>query len=164
MTMFMSLIPALLIPWISHPLSMGMILLCQTIIIVLTTSWMIFTSWYSYLSFIIMIGGMLVLFLYMTSVASNEKFKFKWMLGIFSTFIMFIIMFLFIIPDSWLFSNKIMNQEFLSEISEFTLSLNKFFNKPLIIMPTLLIIYLLITLIAVIKITYIKYGPMRQLN
>nr|YP_010954703.1 NADH dehydrogenase subunit 6 [Dorcus hopei]AWX65983.1 NADH dehydrogenase subunit 6 [Dorcus hopei]WMW30088.1 NADH dehydrogenase subunit 6 [Dorcus hopei] len=164
MMMFLaSLVPAILLPLMKHPLSMGMLLLIQSIIITLITGWMNLTFWYSYILLLIMIGGMLVLFMYMTSVASNEKFKYSSPLAIMISLAilpLFTASFLF---DQWFTNSSNLMSENLKLIFSL-LSLNKFLNFPAIMISIMLIIYLLITLIVVIKISSFKQGPLRNYN
>nr|WOR80781.1 NADH dehydrogenase subunit 6 [Pyrocoelia sp.] len=152
--------------FMEHPMSMGLMLLTQTILISMMTSIIGINSWFSYILFLIMIGGMLILFTYMTSVASNEMFKYSnklmimiSMSGVSMIYILmkkksFIYYFTFNNTDSFLFSN----QEY------FSIVLAKFLSFPMMFIWLILIIYLLITMIAVVKITMIKYGPLRQMN
>lgn len=49
-----------------------------------------------------------------------------------------------------------------NQISNFLISINKYIVYPNIIIYFILMIYLLITLIAIVKITKINYGPLRQ--
>nr|QNG56363.1 NADH dehydrogenase subunit 6 [Phalacridae gen. sp. MJ-2020] len=146
-----------------HPLSMGLILLLQTISISMISGFMMFNFWYSYMLFLIMIGGMLVLFLYMTNVASNEKFKFSikiFFLLLSLTFLFLLSIWMFNIKNNMMFSfNEIYIK--LETNNNFLLSLNKYLNFPFYSIYLMLMVYLLITLIAIVKITNIKYGPLR---
>nr|YP_010988546.1 NADH dehydrogenase subunit 6 [Medeopteryx isaanensis]WOR80690.1 NADH dehydrogenase subunit 6 [Medeopteryx isaanensis] len=151
--------------FISHPLSMGMILLIQTLLISMWTGSMSMNFWYSYILFIVMVGGMLILFIYMTSVASNEKFSFsKTNFIIIMTMSMMIIMSM--MTDQIYNVMNTMNSDLLmyKNLISFKLSLNKFIMYPMMMMSLTLIIYLLITLIAVSKITNIQSGPLRKYN
>nr|QVM79280.1 NADH dehydrogenase subunit 6 [Niphona lateraliplagiata] len=148
--------------FLNHPLSYGLVLLIQTIFVALMTGMMASNYWFSYIIFLVMVGGMLILFIYMTSVASNEKFKFSIKLTL--IFLpMFLLTSFFIFSDAFFYDlilkNDLMDQ---SNNSNFKLSLNKFINYPLNSIFYLMIIYLLITLIMVVKITDIKSGPLRQ--
>nr|WCQ78452.1 NADH dehydrogenase subunit 6 [Agriotes sp. GTI-106] len=149
--------------FLSHPLSMGFNLLIQAILIALITGMMSHNFWFSYILFMIMIGGMLVLFIYMTSVASNEKFLYSNKLMI-MMLMMFMTMVMLSVIDP--FSNYIlstnMDMEMFKMNSMFSLSLSKYINLPSNWIMISMIIYLLITLIAVVKITNITYGPLRQ--
>nr|YP_010954755.1 NADH dehydrogenase subunit 6 [Dorcus tityus]WMW30140.1 NADH dehydrogenase subunit 6 [Dorcus tityus] len=158
-----SITPAILIPFVNHPLSLGLLLLIQSTLIALISGWMNLTFWYSYILLLIMIGGMLVLFMYMTSVASNEKFKFSPPIMIFlSSFIMISIPTSFFL-DQWFINSKILISENI-KLTYSLSSLNKFLNFPAISISILLIIYLLITLIVAIKISKFKQGPLRNYN
>nr|AND96136.1 NADH deshydrogenase subunit 6 [Onthophagus cuniculus] len=157
--LMMMLLLSMLIMWIKHPLSMGIILLMQTINLSLYMGYLNLNYWYSYILFLIMIGGMLVLFIYMTSIASNEKFTPSIKLFLFSMLIMFIYFnFMWLIDPFYLTLNNNFN-----EYNDFiNLSLNKYFNFPNNIIMYMLILYLLITLLAIVKITEFKKGSLRQ--
>nr|YP_009725354.1 NADH dehydrogenase subunit 6 [Monolepta occifluvis]QBX88868.1 NADH dehydrogenase subunit 6 [Monolepta occifluvis] len=153
---------SLLFIFMSHPLSCGLILLLQTIFTTMISGLMSFNYWYSYILFLIMIGGMLILFIYMTSIASNEKFSFNM-----KSFIMMLILLLMIsliLMDEFYFNilNKIFDMKIQNKIYLNNLSMMKYFNEPNYLMMLLIIIYLFITLIMVVKITNISYGSLRQ--
>nr|YP_009727430.1 NADH dehydrogenase subunit 6 [Diamesus osculans]QIA46744.1 NADH dehydrogenase subunit 6 [Diamesus osculans] len=158
--MTMSLMLSFSFIFMSHPLSMGLILLSQTILIALMSGIISLNFWFSYILFLIMIGGMLVLFIYMTSVASNEKFKFS-----LSLMIMNLILLIFSVPllfmDNMIIYMNNLNYENINN-EELFLSLSKYFNFPSSIILIMMMMYLFITLIAVVKITNISYGPLRQ--
>nr|YP_010415155.1 NADH dehydrogenase subunit 6 [Tribolium freemani]URX54549.1 NADH dehydrogenase subunit 6 [Tribolium freemani] len=147
--------------FLNHPLSLGLILLIQTTLISLISGNMISSFWFSYILFLIMIGGMLILFMYMTSIASNEKFQPN---------IMNIFPIVFVIPLTMMThkdsENLLLNNEIKSfeENSLIQLMLTKYANSPMMIILISMIMYLLITLIATVKITKFKQGPIRQMN
>nr|YP_011016970.1 NADH dehydrogenase subunit 6 [Aegus fukiensis]AFQ62175.1 NADH dehydrogenase subunit 6 [Cheironitis sp. MJTNT-2012]WQB61572.1 NADH dehydrogenase subunit 6 [Aegus fukiensis] len=158
------IIPSSVIIMMKHPLSMGLILLLQTTLITMITSMMNLSSWFSYIMFLVMIGGMLVLFMYMTSVASNEKFKFSINLFLFMSIITSILIFSQITTDpALLFLPLTINESILFQKSYID-SINKYLNNPSITVSSTLILYLLITMIAIIKIINIKNGPLRHKN
>nr|AWN56260.1 NADH dehydrogenase subunit 6 [Euschistus heros] len=66
---------SMMMMWMNHPLSMGLILILQTIMIAMIAGFMAKSFFFSYIITIIMLSGALVLFIYMASVASNEKFN-----------------------------------------------------------------------------------------
>lgn len=145
-------------------------LLIQTILICLITGLITKRFWFSYILFLIFLGGILVLFIYVTSLASNEIFSLSIKLTI-SSFIL-----LFILITSAFFIDKLRTSLFYinneiesltnlySYFTENALSLNKLYNYPTNLINILLINYLLITLIAVVKITKLFYGPLRLIN
>uniref|UniRef100_UPI0030E02727 NADH dehydrogenase subunit 6 n=1 Tax=Epuraea terminalis TaxID=1553310 RepID=UPI0030E02727 len=159
----MSCLLSLMFLFLNHPLSFGFILLLQTILISLISGMLSYTYWFSYILFLVMIGGMLILFIYMTSIASNKKFKFSFKLF---TLIMILIIMLFLIMliDQFFFNNLSINYDmFLSNLNmNNKISLIKFLNKPNFIIMLMIFNYLFITLIAVTKISHIEKGPLRQ--
>nr|AML25897.1 NADH dehydrogenase subunit 6 [Staphylinidae sp. BMNH 1274207] len=156
---FLNLFLSICMLFMNHPMSMGMILLTQTIMITLITGLMTMNFWYSYILFLVMIGGMLILFIYMTSIASNEKFKFSFNFFFTMSFMILLILMFFMI-NYFYYPNW--NIESINFNNNNYISLNKFINEPFNIMLSIIIIYLFITLIAVVKITKMKFGPLRQ--
>nr|QVL28823.1 NADH dehydrogenase subunit 6 [Mallota bellus] len=154
----------------NHPLSMGLMLLMQTIMVCCITGLMTKTFWFSYILFLIFIGGMLVLFIYMTSLASNEMFAMSMKMMVISIISMILLMItIFFMDKTMLTFNSINNEmnsitNLNSYISENSLNLIKLYNYPSNMITILLINYLLITMIASIKITKLFYGPIRSMN
>nr|UFR82887.1 NADH dehydrogenase subunit 6 [Mecynorhina polyphemus] len=161
--MLLSLISSILLMFLKHPLSLGMMLLSQTIIISLTMGLFNLNYWYSYIMFLVMIGGMLVLFIYMTSVASNEKFMISINLTILILSFFLITIIISIMIDYYMINMSNTYEETLNSNVMYNWSLNKFLNYPMMMILFLIILYLLITLIAVVKITDISQGPLRQM-
>nr|UFZ13018.1 NADH dehydrogenase subunit 6 [Protohermes hainanensis] len=152
---------------VNHPLAMGLILLLQTVMICLTSGILIQTFWFSYILFLIMLGGMLILFIYMTSLASNELFSIS--MKIFSMNLLFFsMMLLMFITDSFSWISNEMNLDmnlFQNLIyTENSSELLKLYNFPTMNLTLLLINYLFLTLIIIVKITNIFFGPLRQFN
>nr|UFZ13879.1 NADH dehydrogenase subunit 6 [Neochauliodes latus] len=150
----------------NHPLAMGLILLIQTILISLITGFMLQTFWFSYILFLILLGGMLVLFIYMTSLASNELFSFSMksllMNFILMTFMMIIMM--IYIPYNNLLNLDMTKFNNYSLYTENNIELLKLYNFPTMNLTLMLVSYLFLTLIIVVKITNINQGPLRQFN
>nr|AOY39419.1 NADH dehydrogenase subunit 6 [Hydnocerini sp. BMNH-844241] len=160
-----SIFLGLFLTLLQHPMSLGFILLLQTFTTALIINFLNFNFWFSYILFLIMVGGMLILFIYMTSIASNEKFLFSNKLML--LFMMWLLsMILLLIIDSYF--NYYMSNNFetfiLNKPLSFNNSINKFFNYPNYLIFYTAIIYLLITLIAVVKISNINFGPLRPKN
>nr|YP_010894895.1 NADH dehydrogenase subunit 6 [Phortica longipenis]WJW73408.1 NADH dehydrogenase subunit 6 [Phortica longipenis] len=153
-----------------HPLAMGLTLLMQTLLISLLTGLMTKTFWYSYILFLVFLGGMLVLFIYVTSLASNEMFNLSIKLTIFSMMFTLLFIILCFIIDKTSLSFYLMNNEMesifnlKSFLMENSLSLNKLYNYPTNFITILLMNYLLITLIIIVKITKLFKGPLRLMN
>nr|YP_009128368.1 NADH dehydrogenase subunit 6 [Tribolium confusum]AJP09532.1 NADH dehydrogenase subunit 6 [Tribolium confusum] len=145
----------------NHPLSMGMTLLIQTILISLITGNFISSLWFSYILFLILIGGMLILFMYMTSIASNEKFKPQ-----IKELIPLMLLPMFYLTIKPYCNNLTSNNELnvMNKTNCISNSLAKYAFMPTSLILTLMIMYLLITLVATVKITQFKKGPIRQMN
>nr|YP_010472655.1 NADH dehydrogenase subunit 6 [Galerita orientalis]UVH65778.1 NADH dehydrogenase subunit 6 [Galerita orientalis] len=169
MMILISMMMTILFLFMNHPLSMGLILLIQTILISLITGLFSLSYWFSYILFLIMIGGMLILFIYMTSMASNEMFNFSpklflwFMMTLFIT-LLFYNLVNYIIMNPFMKNSNIMEMinEMVNLKNENIFSLNMIYNKPNNLITLLLVNYLFLTLIAVVKITDINYGPLRQ--
>nr|QCG71551.1 NADH dehydrogenase subunit 6 [Gasterophilus nigricornis] len=153
----------------NHPLAMGLILLIQTLLTCLLTGMISKTFWFSYILFLVFLGGMLVLFIYVTSLASNEMFSFSSKLLISAIMILSFSTMLMMIFNKNLMLNHFPNLEtthipdLTSYMMENSLSLNKLYNYPTNLLTILLMNYLLITLIAVVKITKLFKGPLRPM-
>nr|UXO95446.1 NADH dehydrogenase subunit 6 [Aedes vexans] len=153
-----------------HPLAMGLMLLIQTFLTSLLTGMYVKTFWFSYVLFLIFMGGMLVLFIYVTSLSSNEMFSMSFKLTFMAALmIMFFMMFSFFM-DKTIIENFINNNEMTSMffsnslMPEDLVSLNKMYNFPTNLITLLLINYLFLTLLVTVKITKKNYGPLRPMN
>nr|YP_010688260.1 NADH dehydrogenase subunit 6 [Fusoleon stigmatus]WBR65454.1 NADH dehydrogenase subunit 6 [Fusoleon stigmatus] len=151
---------------IKHPLAMGLTLLIQTVIISLMCGLFTHSYWFAYILFLIMLGGMLVLFIYVTSLASNELFSFSMKSFIYSMMTLMSLTMLMMFMDEYLMITN--NLEMMKIFPENNLfnenenSLIKLYNNPTMNITIMMINYLLLTLIVVVKITNINYGPLRQ--
>nr|YP_010613662.1 NADH dehydrogenase subunit 6 [Delias belladonna]WAR69293.1 NADH dehydrogenase subunit 6 [Delias belladonna] len=154
----------------NHPLAMGLFILSQTMLLSLLMGMYINTYWFSYILFLIFMGGLLVLFIYVSNMASNEMIKFSMKLK-FNFFIFFMLSIIIMINyKNYMFiefyKNNEMNNFYDNFVffNEYKINLSKLYDKQTFLLIMLLIIYLFITLIAVIKITNIFFGPLRSFN
>nr|YP_010180340.1 NADH dehydrogenase subunit 6 [Oenopia sauzeti]QVD39759.1 NADH dehydrogenase subunit 6 [Oenopia sauzeti] len=158
--MFLMLMTSTLMMFMKHPLSMGLVILMHTIITCIYIGLMSLNFWFSYILILIMIGGLLVLFIYMTSIASNEKFKFNKIL--FTMISIFTISMIFNLTLNNKYNlNFMLNNELLNNMN-FNLNLSKFITFPNSNIFMIIVFYLLIAMIAVVKITKVSFGPLRQ--
>nr|YP_011010365.1 NADH dehydrogenase subunit 6 [Metrocoris acutus]WPW46980.1 NADH dehydrogenase subunit 6 [Metrocoris acutus] len=141
----------------SHPLSMGFNLILLTMMLSMIMNLIMKYSWYSYILVLVMLGGMLVLFMYMASIASNEIMKF-------SAKMTMIAMLIMVISITILKNDMYMNMNSIIPVIENqqNMSLMKLFNSKSSIITIMLAMYLLITMIYVIFITNVFEGPMRK--
>nr|YP_009350894.1 NADH dehydrogenase subunit 6 [Allodontermes schultzei]AQP28037.1 NADH dehydrogenase subunit 6 [Allodontermes schultzei] len=160
MLMSTSMMTSLTFTQMKHPLAMGMMLLIQTTMVCMMSGMMYKSFWFSYILFMIMVGGMLVLFMYMTSLASNEMF---------SPTNKATAMTLLALPALTYFmpstiNNKEMNEHDTMMENEITSTTTVMYNQMMGMMTTLLVLYMLLTLIVVVNIINVSKGPLRQAN
>nr|YP_010313380.1 NADH dehydrogenase subunit 6 [Mamestra brassicae]ULR87007.1 NADH dehydrogenase subunit 6 [Mamestra brassicae] len=156
--------------FLNNPLSMGLMILIQTLLTCLLSGMLIKTYWFSYILFLTFLGGLLVLFIYVSSIASNEMFKF--MINFKKSLLMSLIL-MVLIQIMYTYNISWMNLSLNSDMDNFSnlmlflnnenkINLSKLYNNQTFLIMMMLVIYLFITLIAVVKITNIFYGPIRS--
>nr|UBI43985.1 NADH dehydrogenase subunit 6 [Eysarcoris rosaceus] len=149
--MSMMIIMSLTLMTLNHPLSMGLILIIQTIMTATIIGYMIESFLFSYIIIIIMLSGALVLFIYMASVASNEKFKMSLYVSIWLIIIM-----------TCMYTIMMYNPPMTSDMNNIDkISLIKIFNTMTAQLTFMMIIYLLLTMIVVSNIAKVTEGPLR---
>nr|YP_010836074.1 NADH dehydrogenase subunit 6 [Evacanthus bivittatus]QKO00208.1 NADH dehydrogenase subunit 6 [Evacanthus acuminatus]QWC53806.1 NADH dehydrogenase subunit 6 [Evacanthus heimianus]WGC90090.1 NADH dehydrogenase subunit 6 [Evacanthus bivittatus] len=151
----MMMINSLLIIWLKNPMSMGLMLLLQTLIMILFMNKILTSSWFVMITFLMMIGGLLIIISYMSSISSNEKFKFNLNLTL-------ILIFLIVYLDE-MFENQINEMQdliFMKSIEQ--ISMIKLYNNKTFLMTILLVNYLLLTMIVISKIVKHYKGPLRS--
>nr|YP_010946944.1 NADH dehydrogenase subunit 6 [Sigmella digitalis]WGO57701.1 NADH dehydrogenase subunit 6 [Sigmella digitalis] len=160
MTMSISISTSFLFTQIKHPLSMGLILLIQTILISLMSGMITQSFWFSYILLIVFLGGMLILFIYVTSLASNEMF--------FMSTKMLIMMIIMTSMMILLLKNIKPFMQNTESMNFFPMNnaemLMKLYNQPTKTITVILASYLFLTLITVVKITNLHKGPLRQMH
>nr|UFP05419.1 NADH dehydrogenase subunit 6 [Sucra jujuba] len=174
--MFLStimIILSIMMIFLYHPLSIGLMILFQTLLMCLLSSMLIKTYWFSYILFLTFLGGLLVLFIYVSSIASNEMFNLSFNMKLMMmTSLMLIIMMQIYSYNfenlNWMnLSNNISENNNMMNISFFNnenkINLNKLYNNQTYLIMMMLVIYLFISLVAVVKITNIHYGPLRSI-
>lgn len=134
-------------------MSIGLILIIQTIITASLIGYILNSFLFSYIIIIIILRGALVLFIYIARIARNEKFK----LSINNSFI--ILIRLIILITYIYLNNKIFIINHLGINDE--LRLIKIFNTKTAQITITIIIYLLLTIIAVSNIAKTTEGPLR---
>nr|QFO87061.1 NADH dehydrogenase subunit 6 [Latreillia valida] len=148
----------------NHPLSMGLTLLLQTIFICITSGMSSSSFWFSYILFLIFLGGMMVLFIYVASLASNTKFKFPFLSMLLVASILLTLMFiLFFLDFMTLPTSNFMSfpLSLLTIYQSKILLINWIYSPNLMIFTLFIVMYLLLTLLVVVKISYSHMGPMR---
>nr|WCR63201.1 NADH dehydrogenase subunit 6 [Oedaleus decorus decorus] len=153
----------------NHPMLIMMMIIIQTLFISMMTGMMMESFWLSYILLLTFLGGMMVLFIYITSIASNEMFKIKFnSINIILTMVITSSIMIYNI-DKMTFMEMIKNSETMNlnysiNFKEMSISLTKLYNNPTLIITITMMIYLFMVLLAVVKITNINQGPMRKMN
>nr|URX54237.1 NADH dehydrogenase subunit 6 [Neotermes sp. 6 AB-2022a] len=142
----------------NHPLAMGMMLLLQTMMMCLISGLMHQSFWFQYILFMVFVGGMLVLFIYVASLASNEMFSLSTKMVMMATAM---IATMTMIKDQTTIDSK-ETELYTTTSNEIITMTSKLYNQPNGMMTILMALYLLMTLIVVVKVTNVSMGPLRQ--
>nr|BBE15846.1 NADH dehydrogenase subunit 6 [Eumeta variegata] len=157
--------------FLNNPLSMGLMLLIQTMMVCFITGLMMNTYWFSYILFLTFLGGLLIMFIYVASIASNELFQIS--LNNIIYMITFINFTLLIMILKNFMNLKFLNLSFNEEMhnlyynylffnNENKMNLCKLYNSQTYSLMTIMIIYLFITLLSTVKISNAFEGPLRS--
>nr|YP_009684892.1 NADH dehydrogenase subunit 6 [Daphnia similis]AYE40157.1 NADH dehydrogenase subunit 6 [Daphnia similis] len=152
---------ASIFPGLNHPLSMGLVILMMTIAMAVCLGSLAVHFWVSYVLILVLLGGLLVIFIYISLLASNELFakknNFKTLLQsiVLSTSLLFSYSLFF-----WVTSEE-MYLSIKSLSSEGLVWLNLLYSEQLGGVTMFLVFYLLLTLIVVVSITKNDYSSLR---
>nr|AXI98763.1 NADH dehydrogenase subunit 6 [Pseudoniphargus sp. 2-Andalusia] len=145
------------------PLFLSVMIIAQTITLALALSASAVTSWFSFMLIMIYLSGMMIIFIYISSMASNELF--------YSNNLPVVSLFLLLAPFTFMIFNFTHNSpsDYLNAMDQnmtqiTILKTMKMFSKPLFIMTIMLIIYLLLAMIMVSKNTSFSSGPLRSIK
>nr|QQQ88617.1 NADH dehydrogenase subunit 6 [Hyalella nefrens] len=140
---------------LSTPLGLGAAVVIFSFFVSLSMALVCYTSWFSLLLFMLFLSGMMIIFIYVCSLASNETHFYS------VTFIYLVLAFTFFMAFSYEV-NKLMGVSgMLVSSSDSAILMCKVYSFSVYMFIMLLIIYLLITLIVVVKICVISEGPVR---
>lgn len=137
---------------LNHPLSIGLILIIQTLITAIIIGYIISSFLFSYIIIIIILRGALVLFIYIARIASNEKFNSPVKLIILSLIILIIAFTYFYYKIIFINTNFNINE---------IIRIIKIFNTLTAQITIMIILYLLFTIIVVSNTAKVTEGPLR---
>nr|YP_010535581.1 NADH dehydrogenase subunit 6 [Otobius lagophilus]UYB78389.1 NADH dehydrogenase subunit 6 [Otobius lagophilus]UYB78402.1 NADH dehydrogenase subunit 6 [Otobius lagophilus]UYL27142.1 NADH dehydrogenase subunit 6 [Otobius lagophilus] len=130
----------------SHPLSMIFILISMTILIAFIMIFTMKNLWFPLILILLILGGMLVLFIYVSSLTPNQKFlSKKWM------------PLLLLLPMTLHMKN-------MPHLSFLEKNIHQFNMDKSILLIIFITIYLLITLLAIMKLINSSLSPLRLSN
>nr|YP_010974590.1 NADH dehydrogenase subunit 6 [Pomacea reevei]WNR57043.1 NADH dehydrogenase subunit 6 [Pomacea reevei] len=153
----LSLVMIFMLPLMSQPLSLGLIIMFSTLLMCLLMG-SFFSSWYAYILFLIYVGGLLVMFIYVATLMPNMLFMGNGHL-IFFLISQILLMwgFSFYVSKTL----KVVNYNNFINFKMFSLYGLELISPSLISIFISLSIVLLLNLIAVVKICYYYYGSLR---
>nr|WRO39598.1 NADH dehydrogenase subunit 6 [Carsidara limbata] len=139
----------------SHPFMFSFFVLIQTIMISIMSQILMMSSWMSLTLFMIMVGGLMIIFMYTTSICSNQRFMMPKILNSILYLIVYLPIFM-------------INENFMMKIDN--LYLNNFNFKEFwkLFMPMSMIssmfmfLYLILALMVMMNIMNYNSGPMRK--
>nr|YP_010177452.1 NADH dehydrogenase subunit 6 [Stenopsyche tienmushanensis]QSQ87277.1 NADH dehydrogenase subunit 6 [Stenopsyche tienmushanensis]UDU84914.1 NADH dehydrogenase subunit 6 [Stenopsyche tienmushanensis] len=150
--------------FLKHPMSMGLLILMQLLVSCLLMNLKIYFSWFSYIMFLILIGGLLILFMYMCTISTNKMLvlSMKLMISMFFFFFFFSLLSYFYYSNPMNYNNNNMSISHMTMFAHKDIMLNKMFNAPSNYITIILMIYLFIILIIINKMMIMKMGPLRK--
>nr|YP_010934989.1 NADH dehydrogenase subunit 6 [Ornithodoros improvisus]WKW52637.1 NADH dehydrogenase subunit 6 [Ornithodoros improvisus] len=129
----------------THPISMIMMMIMMTMYINIILYKIMKHTWFPLIITLLMLGGLLVIFLYITSLTPNKKFIFKKKIFFFSLPLLF----LFKMNNVLLYSN-------------FNIQIYNIFTSSSMYTMIFMLLYLLITLIAIMMIIKSSLAPLKS--
>nr|YP_009340966.1 NADH dehydrogenase subunit 6 [Epopella plicata]AIT51833.1 NADH dehydrogenase subunit 6 [Epopella plicata] len=139
-----------------HPLAMIFILIFQTMLISMFMYTITQFPWFSYTLILVFLGGMLILFTYMSNIASNEMFKPNLKM-LFPLVIAPLTGFILAGPKQSLVAEaSITSKDQFSNLTIF-----KPFSLSIMPITMLMASYIILTLLTVVKISKMNQGPLR---
>nr|AYU74290.1 NADH dehydrogenase subunit 6 [Glomeridesmus sp. ITV8918]QCF39648.1 NADH dehydrogenase subunit 6 [Glomeridesmus spelaeus]QCF39661.1 NADH dehydrogenase subunit 6 [Glomeridesmus spelaeus] len=151
MIMFIMISISMIFLQLTHPMEMSILLIIMTLTISINSLSFSMTAWFSYILFLIYMGGVMVMFMYMSSLTPNKlPFTIKKIASIMIFSLLFITFYNYKIFKSMNFKSS------MSIMKSFTfLSMN---------MTMIIITTLMITMISIIMITQNKKTPLRPIS
>nr|YP_009327149.1 NADH dehydrogenase subunit 6 [Orthetrum glaucum]ANX09973.1 NADH dehydrogenase subunit 6 [Orthetrum glaucum] len=156
------MINSLIFSSMMHPMNMGITLLLQTIMMTILMGLMSYSSWFSYILFLVFLGGMLVLFIYMTSIASNEMFKKSMYLPALIMFMIIMTLLFTMLMDP--FMSTISMTDLMTNSNNSNMIMSPLYNNPISVVTVFMVLYLFLTLIVIVSLTKFNKGPLRPMN
>nr|AZL93175.1 NADH dehydrogenase subunit 6 [Dendrocerus sp. ZJUH_2016009] len=144
------------------PISMFLLLLIFSILTAFSCMWWMNLNWYTYLIILMMIGGLMISFMYMLSISPNEM-KFSWILTNFLLMfsLIFIIMIINFYPQFNYLNFNFYELNTMNNL-KFFIS-NHMYMYPLMLISMFIISYLFYCLIIVVKLINFFNKPMKSI-
>uniref|UniRef100_A0AAU6W804 NADH dehydrogenase subunit 6 n=1 Tax=Tinodes ventralis TaxID=3144872 RepID=A0AAU6W804_9NEOP len=148
---------------IKHPMALNSIIFMQLLISCFLFNFMINNSWFSYILFIMFIGGLMILFMYMCSISSNLKFKINFKLMILMIFMFLILLFIMMNMKNLFYFYKLNNLNYLlNNMLNNKMMLFKLYEKNSLMISLITIHMLFFLMIFSTKMMKNFQGPLRK--
>nr|ADZ47924.1 NADH dehydrogenase subunit 6 [Xenophyes cascus] len=151
----------------THPLVMGMIIMAQTLLTCLMINLINQSTWIAFMVFLLIMGGLLILFLYIISIAPNEMSQNNPLTTKKTLMMVVTITLIVMLTHTWNMkhfnetcSNNPLIQMKLSEAPLFA----KLFNHNMSSMVILLMLILFLNLCIMVSLVSIESGPLRLMQ
>nr|UHJ18875.1 NADH dehydrogenase subunit 6 [Psyttalia incisi] len=150
-----------------HPLLMVLMLVFFTIIMCIKINYLFNNFWYSYILFLVMIGGLIILFMYFTSLINNQLFYFKKkkiMYMILKFLNLFVMYMMFMFMKSLIYMDfELINLNNYLKFTELDMFKNMFMDYTFDLMIYMML-YLFLVMICSVMICTKVMIPLRQIN
>nr|YP_010048407.1 NADH dehydrogenase subunit 6 [Mollitrichosiphum tenuicorpus]QPK76760.1 NADH dehydrogenase subunit 6 [Mollitrichosiphum tenuicorpus] len=145
---------------LKSPLSANLIILTQSISLTMLINLINKTSWISFMLFILYVGGLMIIFLYISSIAFNELNINKNYKNILIKMI-FILMIFYMMKNFILLENFQLENKFIFEDNFYLINMFLLPNNLMIYFMLMILLFMLILIIWLLK---NNKGPIRQKN
>nr|DAZ91286.1 TPA_asm: ND6 [Gammarus wautieri] len=145
---------------LNTPLIMAILITTQAVVVSFSTYNTLLTSWLSFILFLVFISAMMIIFVYVSSLASNEFFNSYTPTTTYYTMML-------ILSSALLYETlapnytKMLSKLLLTDMNLGSMTVYKMYTTHTLNISIILITYLLISLIAVAKISSYLKGPLR---
>nr|QDC34838.1 NADH dehydrogenase subunit 6 [Laodelphax striatellus] len=147
--------------WMKHPISMGTLLMIQSMLTSMLTILFTKNSWYSMILFVTFSSGLMIMFMYMSSISSNEKFY--WSIKLTITIILILSALILTKMDyNFLFKHKWMEQMMTLEENEEKKAISKIISSNKILLFFNVTMLILISLVSISNLINSFEGPLKM--
>lgn len=161
LTLLISTFLSMLFIYVFTPISLTLLIISQSTILSILLFIVTAISWFSFILLIIFIRGIIIIFIYVSSLASNKLIITP--NKPFIIFSFFLLFFSSLIAYSPLLTNlNFLNSSLSSQLKDNTLIIYKIYSPMLALLTSTFIIYLLLALFVVIKTASTSKAPLRR--
>nr|AKM70193.1 NADH dehydrogenase subunit 6 [Chaitophorus saliniger] len=158
--MMINLINSMMLTMMKSPLMANLLILMQSITLSIMINLINKTSWISFMLFILYVGGLMIIFLYISSIAFNEiNLNKNFKLLIMKTLL--ILMMSYHLKMTYILENFKFENNYMFEDNFFIINMFNIPNNLMIYFIMMILFFMLILIIWMLK---INKGPIRQKN